>query len=39
MISLMWNLIFLNDINEFIHKTEKDSQILKTNLMVTTVEM
>ena len=39
MISLMWNLIFLNDINEFIHKTETDSQILKTNLMVTTVEM
>ena len=32
MISLRWNLIFKNDINEFIHKTETDSQILKTNL-------
>ena len=32
MISLMWNLIFLNDINELIYKTETHSQILKTNL-------
>ena len=28
----MWNLIFLNDINELIYKTETDSQISKTNL-------
>ena len=26
----MWNLIFKNDINEVIYKTETDSQILKT---------
>ena len=40
MISLRWNLIFKNDVNEFIHKTETDSQILKTNLwLVTKVEM
>ena len=28
----MWNLIFKNDTNELIYKTETDSQILKTNL-------
>ena len=32
MISLMWNLIFLNDISELIYKIELDCQILKTNL-------
>ena len=28
----MWNLIFKNDTNELIYKTETDSQISKTNL-------
>ena len=28
----MWNLIFKNDINEILYKTETDSQISKTNL-------
>ena len=28
----MWNLIFKNDVNEFIYKTETNSQILKINL-------
>ena len=32
MISPMWNLIFKNDTNELIYKTETDLQILKTNL-------
>ena len=32
MISLMWNLILKNDTNELIYKTEKDLQLLKTNL-------
>ena len=29
MISLIWGTWFLNDMNELIHKTEKDLQILK----------
>ena len=28
----MWNLIFKNDTNELIYRTETDSQISKTNL-------
>ena len=32
MISLMWTLIFKNDTNELIYKTETDLQILKTNV-------
>ena len=28
----IWNLIYKNDINELIYKTERDSQISKTNL-------
>ena len=28
----MWNLILKNDTNKVIYKTERDSQILKTNL-------
>ena len=32
MMSLMWNLIFKNDTNELIYKTETDLQMLKTNL-------
>ena len=31
-ISHMWYLIFLNDTNEFIYKTETDLQISKTHL-------
>ena len=31
-ITYMWNLIFLNDTNEFIYKTETDLQISKKNL-------
>ena len=31
-ITYMWNLILKNDTNELTYKTEKDSQILKSNL-------
>ena len=37
MISLMWNLIFLNDTNELIYKTEANLDF-KNKLIVTTGE-
>ena len=39
MLSLMWNLIFLSDINELIYKTETGLQISEANLTVTKGEM
>ena len=33
-ITHMWNLIFKNDTNELIYKTETDLQISKTNLLL-----
>ena len=33
MVSLIWNLIFKNDTNELIRKTEPDLQISKTNMV------
>ena len=29
----MWNLIFKNDKNQLMYKTERDLQILKTNMV------
>jgi len=32
-ITHMWNLIFKNDKNQLMYKTERDLQILKTNMV------